>query len=423
MERWERELEQLKEIDSPESMRERLDRGPTGDGMPPNTNRGQRVAAGVVACLVFLLGAALVTEAFRRDAVAPVLGPGPDNAVLRLSAEPNGPVATLSYAGDVADPVIDSYCWNQDNGAQACVDVFASGFEPDSYLDIPEGTAFTLVNGDDADPVGITLAPGRDAYAIGRPTTLDELVDVHPGVYALAVVATWEDRGEAVTFRFPIRIEERSSEPTPTPTPTSTPEAGDDAHLAAQLTGSAWSLGQIDAAMLDIEEPPTAIFSTTRLVGFNGCNGYGAEDWSVSNGRLATGEIAQTLILCPGGLEGRFMAILGGEPIIAVDGSKLTLSTDDGSMVFDRIDVDHDDVVGSFLDCAWTGHVDVPPSIDRAPEDLPGYTRVNLPWTQDTDEITQIGQTGRWIFVRDGLVIAELWAEDLSGRACRSSGA
>lgn len=431
MERWERELERLKDVDAPPSTRARMDAGPTGDGMPPSSNRGQRIAAGAVACLVFLLGAALVTAAFRGDpAIGPLIVPSQDSAVLTLAAEPNDAVASLTYRGATADPVVDSYCWNQDNGAQRCADVAMSEpFVPDDYLAVPEGTSFTLVNDDGADPVTLALAQGNDPYAAGNRTTLDELGRLSQGRYVLTVSANWEGRGENVTFRFPVQVAAGAPSPVPTasasPAATVSPQptADRDREIERSLTGSSWSLGQIDDVMLDIEEPPTAIFSTTRLLGYNGCNGYGAEDWSVSDGHLVTGEIAQTLMLCPGGLEGRFMAILGGEPLITLDGSKLTLTTDDGSMVFDRIDADHDDIVGSFLDCARSDQVDVPPSVDRAPEDLPSYVRVTLPWTQDTDEITQIDQTGRWIFVRDGLVIAELWAEDLSGVACRSSGA
>ena len=386
MERWERELDHLKEIDAPPSTRGRMDAGPTGDGMPPSSNRGQRIAAGVVACLVFLLGAALVIAAFRGDpAIGPLIVPSQDSAVLTLAAEPNDAVASLTYRGATADPVVDSYCWNQDNGAQRCADVAMSEpFVPEDYLALPEGTAFSLMNDDGADPVTLVLAQGNDPYAAGNRTTLDELGRLSRGATSSRSRRT--GRAEARTSRSISRCRSpaafrRRSPPCP---PNRAPIEIDE--IERSLTGSSWSLGQIDDVMLDIDEPPTAIFSTTRLVGFNGCNGYGAEEWSVSDGRLVTGEIAQTLILCPGGLEGRFMAILGGEPAIEVVGSKLTLTTDDGSMALDRIDVDHDDVVGSLLDCAWSDQVDVPPSVDRAPEDLPTYAQVNVPWIEDTDE-------------------------------------
>ena len=437
MERWERELERLKEVDAPASTRGRMDAGPTGDGMPPSSGRGQRIAAGVVACLVFLLGAALVAAAFRGDpATGPSIAPSQETAVLTLAAEPNDAVASLTYRGATADPVVDSYCWNQDNGAQRCADVaMAEPFVPEDYLAVPEGTAFALVNDDGADPLTLVLAQGNDPYAAGDPTTLDELSRLSRGRYVLTVTANWEGRGENVTFHLPVQIAVGPPSPIPTasvsPVPTVSPEptADRDREIERSLNGTSWALGQIDDVMLDIEEPPTAIFSTERLVGFNGCNGYGAEDWSVSDGRLVTGEIAQTLILCPGGLEGRFMAILGGEPIIAVDGSKLTLTTDTGSMVFDRIDVDHGDIVGSFLDCWIDDRKELRPPAGVDQPGPPAYFTVNLPWIEPSDELVRIAgsveldQASRWVVIRDGLVVAEVDYPDLTGVACRSSGA
>jgi len=127
MERWERELEHLKDVDAPPSTRARMDAGPTGDGMPPSSGRGQRIAAGVVACVVFLLGAALLTAAFRGDGDAPVVGAAPEGVVLTLSAEPNDAVATLTYEDGGAEPVVDSYCWHQENGAERCADAAMAG--------------------------------------------------------------------------------------------------------------------------------------------------------------------------------------------------------------------------------------------------------------------------------------------------------
>ena len=57
-------------------------------------------------------------------------------------------------------------------------------------------------------------------------------------------------------------------------------------------------------------------------------------------------------------------------------------------MRFDRIDVENDDVVGSFLDCGWWDRVDITPPGGAIVEPTPpAYFTANLPWIHDTDEI------------------------------------
>jgi heat shock protein HslJ len=413
MERWQRELDRLGDLTAPPTTRARVDDGPHGDGMPPSPGRGQRLAAGLVALVVFLIGAALLGAAFRRTPTDPVSPAPVDAAVLTLTAGADDAIAELTYGGRSASPVVDSYCWNQENGAQRCADVaMADPFRADEFLIVPQATPFTLVNEDGAEPVLISVARGNDPYEHGRPTTLDELGRLEPGAHVLTVTANWEGRGEDVTFHFPVYVDIT------------------DAAIEDLLTGSSWALAQIDGVTLDIEAPPTAVFSTARLVGFNGCNSYGTEEWRVRDGRLVTGEIVQTLILCSGSLEGRFNSILGGEPVVSFDGAALALVSDDGSMVFDRIDTNQAAIVGSFLDC-WTGDVvQVGPEgnaiLEPAP---PSYFTVNLPWIQPSDELVRIAgaealdQASRWIVVRDGLVVAEVGYPDLTGSACLSAGA
>jgi heat shock protein HslJ len=250
------------------------------------------------------------------------------------------------------------------------------------------------------------------------------------------VTATWEGRGDNVTFHFPLRILRPASSPEPTlspePTPSPSPSPSGDLNPAAaglerMLRGSSWSLGEVDGVTLDIERAPTAIFGTGRVGGFAGCNSYGADAWSVEGGRLLISDPMTTLIGCQGqteALEEHFLAILGSEPFIVMNPTDLSLSSEEGKMLLERIDVDHDDIVGSYLDCAWWDRVDVRPALDVILDPaVPSYLTANLPWIEQTDEIRQIAQTNRWVVVRDELVIAEVWAEDLSGVACASSGA
>lgn len=441
MERWERELQQLKDVDAPASTRPRMAAGPTGDGMPPPPNRGQRVAAGVVACLVFLLGAALVGAAFRGGPDDPLVGAAPDVAVLTLLAEPNDAVASLAYRDATVDPVVDSYCWNQDNGAQRCADVaMAEPFTPSDYLSIPEGTSFALVNSDDADLVALTVSPGNDPYEAGAATTIDELGRLEPGFHVLTVTANWEGRGENVTFHFPVQVVVVEPTPTPTgsasPVPTSSPSmdpAGDpDRELERLLVGTSWQLSAFDRATLDLLEPPTLVFGAERAGGSTGCNRYGTDDWGIEGGRLSLREMGMTLALCPegtGAIEERFLAILSGTPLVAVNDTNLGLSSDGGTMLLERIDVDHDDVVGSFLDCAVDDRVELRPPGGMDQPGPPEYFTVNLPWIEPTDELqliagsAELDEASRWVVIRDGLVIAEVDYPNLTGIACRSSGA
>ena len=92
--------------------------------------------------------------------------------------------------------------------------------------------------------------------------------------------------------------------------------------------------------------------------------------------------------------------------------------------------MDHDDIVGSFLDCAVDDRVDVGPASNAIMEPAPpAYFTVNLPWIERTDELRRIAgspeldEGSRWIVVRDGLVVAEVDYPDLTGIACPSAGA
>lgn len=203
-ERWERELKKWGGVHAPPGMRARVEEGPTGDGAPPIPGRGQRVLAGVVAFAVFGAAAWIATGGFGSDRPPP-LGT-PDVAVLRLEAGANDPDASLTFDGAVAGASVDSYCWNQANGASQCVDIEASGtFSDEAFLPVPRGTEFAVENPQDGE-YATSLAPGDDPTLESLPTALEDLSTLEAGRYVLTVAVTWEGRGGTIRFHFALEI-------------------------------------------------------------------------------------------------------------------------------------------------------------------------------------------------------------------------
>ena len=97
---------------------------------------------------------------------------------------------------------------------------------------MPQGTRFVLENEDGADPVDITVTAGDTPLLvrIGDAVDLDALAGLDVGHHILTVVASWEGRGDHVTFWFPLRIVPTSADPStpsdPAPTPTDAPSPG-----------------------------------------------------------------------------------------------------------------------------------------------------------------------------------------------------
>src|SRR5438093_3449651 len=117
-ERWERELDKLSSMDAPASTRVRVTAGPRGDGMPP-ARGGQRVAAGVVAFVVFGAAAALAAGMFRSPGMTAAASPDPATSVVVHLISGDGPNARLVFRGQTAEPQIGSYCWD---GTRHCTD-------------------------------------------------------------------------------------------------------------------------------------------------------------------------------------------------------------------------------------------------------------------------------------------------------------
>ena len=222
MERWERELERLRNVEAPGAkLRTRVDDGPQGDGMPPTPGRGQRIAAAIVAFAVFGGALALAGGALDGDETSPPLGTAGPEAVLLLSATADGPGASLTYEGESAAVQVVSYCWSGD-GVGICVDtVMPEPFSAEDFLVIPAGTRLAIETTGDLEDLGLRLIEGSDPMEDGRRLTVEEFSAIEPGQYVLETRATWADQIEPITHYLaleiaPSGVPSLTEEPSPT---------------------------------------------------------------------------------------------------------------------------------------------------------------------------------------------------------------
>jgi hypothetical protein len=82
-ERWQNELKKLRSLEAPDELRERVDPGPRGEGLPPTR---QRVLAGVVAFAVFAGAGAFVWRSFAPAAPLSDVGGPPPEVTIDLPA-------------------------------------------------------------------------------------------------------------------------------------------------------------------------------------------------------------------------------------------------------------------------------------------------------------------------------------------------
>ena len=109
------------------------------------------------------------------------------------------------------------------------------------------------------------------------------------------------------------------------------------------LAGTSWLLAIMDGGDVQVGDAPdiTLEFHHSRLVGFSGCNRFGAR-WQRVEGHLAVGRITSTLLRCRGPIgrmEHRLLHILASSPVLGNGGvTELRLTGGDGVLVFDRSD-------------------------------------------------------------------------------------
>jgi hypothetical protein len=202
--RWERELEKLSTLQLPPSARARVANGPHGEGMPPSPRRGQRVAAGFVAFVVFGAAVALVAGAFRGAGTLATTSPDPEtNIVVHLSSG-DGPNARLVFRGRTAEPQIGRYCWD---GTSRCTAPTLTPFANADFVEVPSGTPIAIVGDDALTSAEATVERSTDRIALNRQFGLSvpiHAVDLADGRYVLIIGATWPQG--SVQFYFPIEV-------------------------------------------------------------------------------------------------------------------------------------------------------------------------------------------------------------------------
>jgi PASTA domain len=203
-ERWERELEKLTSVDAPSSTRARVADGPHGEGMPPSPRRGQRVAAGFVAFVVFGAALALLAGAFRGPGTLATTSPDPEsNVVVHLSSV-DGPNARLVFMDRTAEPQIGRYCWA---GTSGCTAPVLTPFVNADFVQVPSGTPIAIVGDDALTSAEATVERSTDPMALNRQFGLSvpiHAVDLADGRYVVIVDATWPQG--SVQFYFPIEV-------------------------------------------------------------------------------------------------------------------------------------------------------------------------------------------------------------------------
>lgn len=108
-------------------------------------------------------------------------------------------------------------------------------------------------------------------------------------------------------------------------------------NLEAEIVGHAWALVSMDGEALAEGEPPTMTLAEDgRIAGFGGCNRYfGA--YELEGDKLEVSDLGATKMACPPpqmGLEDRFFECLEAARYLTLEGSQLTLTGDEGALVF-----------------------------------------------------------------------------------------
>jgi hypothetical protein len=203
LQRWERELEKLSTLQLPQSARARVADGPHGQGMPPSQRRGQRVAAGLVAFVVFGAAVALVAGAFRGAGTLAATSPDPETNVIVHLSSGDGPNAKLVFRSQTAEPQIGRYCWV----GRSCTAPVLTPFANADFVQVPSGTPIAIVGDDALTSAAATVERSTDPMALNRQFGLSvpiHAVDLADGRYVLMVGATWPQG--SVQFYFPIEV-------------------------------------------------------------------------------------------------------------------------------------------------------------------------------------------------------------------------
>jgi hypothetical protein len=216
-ERWQHELEKLRTVGAPSSMRTRIDAGPAGNGVPPMPGRRQRVVAGVVAFAVFGGAIALAWGAFGRSGGgATIAEPGPpqEAAVFTfLAHQTDGgadPTGTMVFGDVTVEAFGTSFCWDFGGGSM-CADTIQPEFA-DADFGIVAAATPIAIEGDAESVEGHVDAAGTASFDRIRPLGTSgnsAALPSEPGRYVIEFDVTWS-QGER-SFFFPIRIVDASA--------------------------------------------------------------------------------------------------------------------------------------------------------------------------------------------------------------------
>src|SRR5262249_7003736 len=185
--------------------------------MPPAPQRGQRIAAAVVALVVFGAAAVFAAGAFRRSEPTTPAAPDPATTVIVHLVSSDGPSADLEYDGQTAHPQIGSNCWSE-GGTSRCADVVLFPFLERDFVSVPPGTPISIDGDDQLNRAVVRLGRGGDPNGPFQGSDLAPTAAMpsQAGTYVLIVSASWP-QGD-VEFYFPIRVVD-ASEGSPSASP------------------------------------------------------------------------------------------------------------------------------------------------------------------------------------------------------------
>jgi hypothetical protein len=218
-ERWEREVGKLGTLTAPRLVPARMGEGPHGDGMPPPPRRGQRIAAGIVAFVMFGAVAALTVAAFRGGPGAvptPASSRAPSAesqlvATLNAPADGSMPDLVLSYDGRTESFFAADGKWPGVEGFPQPIQIFTVSIDPGAMIAVDS----------DADRLeGRLFVADRDQRLTGGsfPLNVSSGTGALPddaGYFRLTLVGTWA-RGSA-GFSVGMMIGRPTGSPSPPP--------------------------------------------------------------------------------------------------------------------------------------------------------------------------------------------------------------
>jgi hypothetical protein len=215
-ERWERELQRIREIGFSEpTVRERVERGPSEDRLPP---RRDRILAGVVAAVVAIGAIAVLWQTLPSDGPEPAPkgpGSGPGDAatgnvvidIRRASEETGDPEAIARFGTQEQWMCPDGWTVVNPDGTEESI-LFDCG--QDDVFAAPPGTPIT-VTGDFE-----TMDSSAAWREPGRVGATDQVADAEAGtVVTYAYEVTWADGSEA-SFWLLLTVQGDPGEPSAT---------------------------------------------------------------------------------------------------------------------------------------------------------------------------------------------------------------